>query len=123
MSSSVANRPRDAVRRVFLQDLLLVFGLGRVPLKEDVRVRIDQTRQQGPAPAVELLHTLGDLVADRGDRPVLDDDHRGIGYVCPGEDSCVRNREPTHSSSLRTVSLSTERSASDCISEYKKSVL
>jgi hypothetical protein len=55
-SSAIFRRPhgaRHAMRRILLQDLIVVLRLGRVSLQEHVRVDVDQTGEERAVPEVE----------------------------------------------------------------------
>jgi hypothetical protein len=74
---------RHSMRRIFLKDLIVVLGLGRVSLQEHVRVDVDQTGQERAVPEVENARSRRRRRADALDPPVAHDDD-GRGDVAAG---------------------------------------
>jgi hypothetical protein len=74
---------RDAMGRILLEDLVLVLGLGGVPLEEDVRVDVDQAGQNRPGAEIDHLRARRDGRAHALDPARADDDDR-VRAVSPG---------------------------------------
>ena len=73
----------DPVRRVLLEDLLVVFDGGGIALQEDVRVGVDEAGEQHPVAEVDDVGSGRNRLADALD-PIPDDDDDGLFDVAPG---------------------------------------
>jgi hypothetical protein len=83
-----SHRAGDPVRRVLLQNLVVVLPIGRVALDEDVRMGVDQARQQGPAAEVDDARAGRDRgrVGRHALDPASRDDDDGMLRVAPARD-------------------------------------
>ena len=70
------HRPRDAVGRVLLEDLLVVLDGGRVALEQDVGMGVDQARKKHAVAEVDDARAGGRGGADAFD-PIPHDDDDG----------------------------------------------